>query len=132
MKIRQQGVWWFRRKTIKDLVGFLSDHQDLTAKKAKDGVAFYKSVIPCADCDNLFHYAVMSFDHKDRGTKQGSISQMYTSKRSLIKEIAKCDLVCLNCHRLREYRRDVAPATRLYIERKLKKDGVSLRSKHSG
>ncbi|QPB44263.1 hypothetical protein [Medusavirus stheno T3] len=42
------------------------------------------------------------YDHLDRTTKKGSISQMAgttTSKRALEEEIAKCRLLCANCHR---------------------------------
>lgn len=47
----------------------------------------------------------MDFDHV-RGSKVGNVSEMLgsTSLADLLMEIAKCDVVCANCHRLRTYR----------------------------
>jgi hypothetical protein len=56
---------------------------------------------PCADCGKSYHYCVMDFDHV-RGEKTGSIAKMaMQSHKILLDEIAKCDVVCANCHRLR-------------------------------
>lgn len=46
----------------------------------------------------------MDFDHV-RGTKKFAISTYAhaVSSETLTKEIAKCDLVCANCHRERTY-----------------------------
>jgi hypothetical protein len=49
----------------------------------------------------------MDFDHV-RGSKSGLISEMVAGGRpwSVIEdEIAKCDLVCSNCHRYRTFAR---------------------------
>ncbi len=56
---------------------------------------------PCMDCGNSFPPECMDFDHV-RGTKNLGIYQMYTRAMPLLmEEIAKCDLVCANCHRVR-------------------------------
>lgn len=56
---------------------------------------------PCVDCKNCFAPTAMDFDHV-RGTKVASISNMWMfSREEILAEIAKCDLVCANCHRLR-------------------------------
>jgi hypothetical protein len=63
---------------------------------------------PCIDCHKSFHYCVMDFDHKNPEIKINSISRMIsncTSVENLKKEISKCDLVCANCHRIREEKR---------------------------
>lgn len=66
---------------------------------------------PCADCGVKYPSYVMDFDHRDRGEKFSSVSQMatlhYASKEKIIKEINKCDLVCSNCHRIRTHCRIV-------------------------
>ena len=62
---------------------------------------------PCIDCGNRYPFYVMDFDHV-RGAKEFSISDArYKSItiHNLEKEIAKCDLVCANCHRIRTYER---------------------------
>ena len=62
---------------------------------------------PCTDCGGRFHPWAMQFDHV--GTdKTAGISRMVTQGMSLKRikaEIAKCELVCANCHAVRTYTR---------------------------
>ena len=58
---------------------------------------------PCADCGKSYPYYVMDFDHIS-GTKLSNIASMVQySTRRLLAEIAKCEVVCSNCHRIRTY-----------------------------
>lgn len=59
---------------------------------------------PCTDCGYIFHPSAMDFDHV-RGKKLVGIAQMlgWRMKRVLT-ELAKCELVCANCHRVRTLR----------------------------
>lgn len=64
----------------------------------------YLRAHPCADCgeDDLL---VLEFDHlRD---KTANISQLMVnhSVRRLLEEIAKCEVVCANCHRRRTAKR---------------------------
>lgn len=62
---------------------------------------------PCSDCGQTFPTVCMDFDHI-RGEKLGNIATMInncTSRESIFEEIAKCELVCANCHRLRTHQR---------------------------
>lgn len=60
---------------------------------------------PCADCGVSYGPHVMDFDHV-RGEKEYNIGNMqHYSLQRLLDEIAKCDLVCANCHRERTYQR---------------------------
>ena len=67
---------------------------------------------PCADCGGLFHAAAMTWDHRPGTEKRCEVSMMVRGfgRRTILEEIAKCDLVCANCHAARtaERRRDVA------------------------
>ena len=68
---------------------------------------------PCCDCGGLFHPQAMEFDHPP-GEKSFSISTYgrRVGVDLLKREIAKCDLVCANCHRVRTARRrEGLPAT---------------------
>lgn len=58
---------------------------------------------PCADCGVRYPYYVMQFDH--RGGKSFTISQNWHKVRLtvLVAEIAKCDVICANCHAVRTY-----------------------------
>lgn len=65
---------------------------------------------PCLDCGQSFPSCAMEFDHRDGEKKQHTISKLITSKliakKRILAEIAKCDLVCVLCHRLRTCKRD--------------------------
>ena len=55
----------------------------------------------CVDCGFNAHPAALDFDHV-RGDKFSDVSRMLTySWERILSEIAKCDVVCANCHRLR-------------------------------
>lgn len=62
---------------------------------------------PCKDCGREYPYYVMDFDHiPGRGDKAFKLSIF--RGRSLVnieREIAKCDVVCSNCHRIRTHNR---------------------------
>jgi hypothetical protein len=63
---------------------------------------------PCTDCGGCFPAVCMEFDHRDPSTKLFTIS--FGSTRTwekLVAEIAKCDVVCANCHALRTERQRV-------------------------
>lgn len=61
---------------------------------------------PCADCGVEYPYYVMDLDHL--GDKEFSLSSPRAragSVERLKTEIAKCDVVCANCHRARTHNR---------------------------
>lgn len=61
---------------------------------------------PCMDCGGKFPPYVMDFDHRDPSTKICKVSSLVysSSEQLLMAEIAKCDLVCANCHRIRTHK----------------------------
>jgi hypothetical protein len=61
---------------------------------------------PCLDCGVKYPHYVMEFDHIS-DNKVASIADlmMYKAWQTVLDEIAKCELVCANCHRARTYRR---------------------------
>lgn len=65
---------------------------------------------PCTDCGVEYPYYIMEFDHL--GDKFLPISRMLTRSWKLIEaEIAKCEVVCANCHRARTHHRRLAGVT---------------------
>lgn len=57
---------------------------------------------PCMDCGNSFPPECMDFDHRPNEVKKFHIGQEVTKAlKTLKEEIAKCDVVCANCHRIR-------------------------------
>lgn len=56
---------------------------------------------PCIDCKKSFPPICMDFDHV-QGKKKFTISRGINRRQSeILKEIAKCELVCACCHRKR-------------------------------
>lgn len=64
---------------------------------------------PCLDCGKSYPWYVMDFDHV-RGDKVIVLSEAahkHLSISRLEDEMAKCDVVCANCHRERTFQRVV-------------------------
>ena len=73
-------------------------------------VAWYrelKSHTPCADCGGFFHPVAMTWDHLPGQEKVGDVGTLLRrhSRETLLNEIAKCELVCANCHAVRSFKR---------------------------
>jgi hypothetical protein len=66
--------------------------------------------VPCIDCGQVFPPYVMQFDHRDPATKSHLVTQMTgrAGTARILAEVAKCDIVCANCHRDRTFRRRIA------------------------
>lgn len=76
------------------------------AAKCRQRMNEYKETHPCADCGNNYPYYVMDFDHLPGHIKSNMIAHMKTNSWEVIlAEIAKCELVCSNCHRIRTHTR---------------------------
>ncbi len=63
---------------------------------------------PCADCGGQFAPEAMDFDHRPGTDKLDDVGKLVSGRYSWDKvqaEIAKCDLVCANCHRIRTKQR---------------------------
>jgi hypothetical protein len=83
---------------------------------------------PCLDCSGRFPTYVMDFDHV-RGSKVGILSRMRRarSRAKVVAEIAKCEVVCSNCHRIRTgLRRDGSDVLRSQIAQMLGPNYVSV------
>jgi hypothetical protein len=65
--------------------------------------------VPCADCGVRYPWYIMDFDHRPGEKKLFNLSiaagQTRLSWKQIAAEIAKCDVVCANCHRERTYQR---------------------------
>ncbi len=60
---------------------------------------------PCAKCGLKFPVVCMDLHHRDPKTKSfgiGARAMSYGPKK-ITAEIAKCDVVCANCHRIIEH-----------------------------
>lgn len=83
-----------------DNKGRVSAHHKDARRKIQEAVLAFKDA-PCADCGREFPSVCMDFDHV-RGEKKFNVSQC-KSLKGLADEVAKCDVVCSNCHRIRTW-----------------------------
>lgn len=61
---------------------------------------------PCTDCGIRYPFYVMQFDHLPGTIKKLNLNQAHRSSYAVIMaEIAKCEVVCANCHHIRSYNR---------------------------
>lgn len=66
------------------------------AQGLKAWIAQYKKDHGCVEC-NESDPVCLEFHHRDPSEKETNISDCKT-KRSALKEIEKCEILCLNCH----------------------------------
>jgi hypothetical protein len=60
----------------------------------------YKSTLKCERCPET-HHACLQFHHKDPINKEGGVCELVNAgyaKDVILKEIAKCAVICSNCH----------------------------------
>lgn len=86
----------------------LEESRKYNNKKRSERVEWiqsFKKDKPCYDCGLIFEPYCMDFDHiPELGIKNNSISRMVlqnSSKNLILKEIKKCQLVCVLCHNKR-------------------------------
>ena len=77
-------------------------------RRSASHVNTIKASTPCHDCGVQYPPHVMTFDHV-RGTKETDIAvaAWRWSVERIDEEIAKCEIVCANCHAERTYQRKV-------------------------
>jgi hypothetical protein len=75
--------------------------------KLRDFLHKYKEFHGCCDCGNKFPYYVLDFDHRDPNEKSYQPAKLSEtgSWEKMLAEIAKCDVVCANCHRERTHQK---------------------------
>jgi hypothetical protein len=64
---------------------------------------------PCSDCGGRWSPLVMEMDHREGETKEFNVGDWLrlrcVGEAGLREEIAKCDVVCPTCHRIRTLKR---------------------------
>lgn len=64
-----------------------------------------KEASPCVVCGEFYPYYVMQYDHIGSDKVSGVSALLNTGWKKLLDEIAKCELVCANCHAARTWQR---------------------------
>lgn len=67
----------------------------------------FKLTRGCIDCGVNGDWRILEFDHvPGRGKKVHNLSRMHThTPLQKMRELAKCDVVCANCHAIRTHER---------------------------
>jgi len=84
------------------------DYQPLRSERGRGAwLRSLKDGKPCADCGRSFPPEVMQWDHRPGFEKLVELSAAFGdwSREDILTEIAKCDLVCTNCHIIRTFTR---------------------------
>jgi len=75
-------------------------------KRNRNYIQYMKLETGCTHCGYNEHPAALDFDHLDPTTKNYTLARMANRGFSLKKideEIAKCQVLCANCHRIKTY-----------------------------
>lgn len=107
--IKQQQDLWREKNRDKESERLKASY----ARNKKNGTSIIGWItkkyqgVPCMDCNGVFPFCAMDFDHRPEEVKEFNV----TDKGTLVinperlakveKEISKCDIVCANCHRVR-------------------------------
>jgi hypothetical protein len=83
------------------------EYQTNHRRKVKQFMDDFKASVGCKNCPEK-DPVCLDFHHRDRDVKEFTIGSMaITNKYSIARvkrEIAKCDVLCANCHRKEEHR----------------------------
>lgn len=87
------------------------DYDARARTRRKERKEWFKELTKDIKCKNCSENdpACMDFHHRDPNTKSGLVSRLLNelrSKESVLKEMAKCDILCSNCHRKYHYYRN--------------------------
>ena len=103
-KAAAQKRWYEKNKATH--VANVRMNTERYRQAAREHVWGLKENSPCTDCGLHYPHYVMQYDHLDN--KVLDVSRMVQDGYSIAtidKEIAKCELVCANCHCVRTWNR---------------------------
>lgn len=80
--------------------GYFLKYQNARRKVGYDKIKALKESLGCMVCGYNKCHAALDFHHRDQSTKKHNICRVWNlSWERAMEEIAKCDLLCANCHR---------------------------------
>ena len=97
---------WYSPKVLKKDMANNAANGLKYRRSVKEKLEAYKSERGCADCGYNEHPAALDFDHLPGYKKDFTIgAQMIRNMDRIWEEVAKCEVVCANCHRIRTVQR---------------------------
>lgn len=94
--------WYNRNKKNPHYVKFYYDRNIRRRNEIRDFINEYKKGKVCERC-KFDDFRALQFHHRDKSKKSFSISIAKStgfSKKKVINEIEKCELICANCHQI--------------------------------
>ena len=102
-----QHEWYLKNKDL--TIERFRKSKPLYKERNKRFIRELKESQPCKDCAKKFPWYVMDYDHlRDKRLNLSHMCGRAYSLDAIKDEIAKCDLVCSNCHRERTYLRTIS------------------------
>ena len=104
-KRRQWRDWYRRNKSVQSKKVYFN--RGLRRAKLKAWLGTFKATLVCSRC-GFDHVAALDFHHRDASVKGFSIAMVDRWTQSIARlktEIAKCDVLCANCHRIEHWQR---------------------------
>lgn len=101
----EQRAWAarYRKNNVVKIRAWRKKHQDRKHKEHRAWLAALKVALGCVDCGYKENHLALDFDHV-RGVKKMNLSCMGMHNRNLVfEELAKCDVRCANCHRIKTH-----------------------------
>lgn len=100
---KEYGKAWYEANKTKRIAQIQADKI-----KKRDYVREHKESRGCMDCSGKFPYYMLDLDHRPDEEKTADVSFLVKKGAGLKRikeEIAKCDVVCKNCHAQRTHDR---------------------------
>ena len=96
------GAWERAQKSINNASQLWAKRQNTWRVQY---VAEYKLQKGCMDCGYRLHHTALDLDHRESEEKLFTVAQGLATYNwdKILAEIAKCDVVCANCHRIRTH-----------------------------
>ena len=93
----------YSRERVAEDPNYFLRYQLARRRRNNDRIARLKAERGCLKC-GFRHPAALDFHHRDPAHKKYLISRSWQCKwETILAEIAKCDLLCSNCHRIEHY-----------------------------
>ena len=103
--LKKDGYWpeqWYSPNALTKTVTKNRQQNKVRLAETRQEINAYKLERGCADCGYNAHPAALDFDHLPGAKKCFTIgSDAIRNRERIWAEIAKCEVVCANCHRIR-------------------------------
>lgn len=96
--------WEYYKGRVQDDSNYFLKYQNARRKVGYERITALKSSLGCQRCGYNEHPAALDFHHRDPSQKKMGIPNVWNlSWEKALLEIAKCDLLCSNCHRIHHF-----------------------------